>query len=89
MSEENKMFNDQCPSHHWRTELPNIVEDILKDPYHFRVYMHIKRRAGDKGGCIESREKMAEACGMSARKLDCSRLHFYNHKGFCINKEQG
>lgn len=62
-------FREEAPSHHWRTEIPNIVEDVLIDPYEFRVYMHIKRRAGDGGTCFESNQSMADKCGMGKRKL--------------------
>jgi len=69
MSGSQNQFHDENPSHKWRTEIPNIVEDFLTDPFEFRIYLHIKRRAGDGGNCTESSKKMAAACGMSLRKL--------------------
>lgn len=62
-------IREERPSHFYRTELPNIVEDILTDPYEFRVYMHFKRKAGDKGYCSSTNLTIAESCGMSKGKF--------------------
>lgn len=47
------------------------LDDYGLDIYEFRVYGHITRRTGGRidGQAFASVEKMAEACGMSPRKL--------------------
>ena len=49
----------------YRTEIPNIVDDMGLSVYAFRLYVHLKRVAGDSGRCFQGRRKMAEVCGMS------------------------
>ncbi|MEN8236113.1 MAG: hypothetical protein ABFQ95_00970 [Pseudomonadota bacterium] len=66
---ENIKIVDEGNLRQYRTEIPNIVEEYLSDPYEFRVYCHLKRRAGDSGACTESRSKMAKKCGMGIEKL--------------------
>ena len=47
------------------------LDEYGLDPYEFRVYGHITRRTGGrvKGTAFSSVKKMAQACGMSTRKL--------------------
>lgn len=61
--------------HSFRTEIPNIIFDLGLDPYAFRVYVEIKRIAGDRGGSFASNAKLAERCNMSERKLiECKSI---------------
>jgi hypothetical protein len=53
------------PSHKYRTEIPNIIDDMDLSPYAFRLYVHIKRRAGDHGVCFENSSNLAKSCHMS------------------------
>jgi hypothetical protein len=50
----------------WRTEIPNIIDDWGLDVYSFRLYVHLKRVAGDNGDCFQSTDSLAAACCMSA-----------------------
>lgn len=54
-------------SHNFRTELPNLIDDLGLSVYAHRLYTHIKRRAGadDKGACTAGLRGMAKSCGMS------------------------
>jgi len=47
--------------------IPHIVDDYSLSLHAFRLYAHIKRRAGEEegGACFESSENMARHCGMS------------------------
>lgn len=47
------------------------LDEYGLDPYEFRVYGHITRRTGgrENGVAFSSVKKMADACGMSTRKL--------------------
>lgn len=53
----------------FRTEIPNIVDDMDLDPYSFRLYVHLKRVAGDSGQCWQSTKTLAKACRMSAGEV--------------------
>lgn len=54
----------------YRTELPNLIDDSDLSVYAYRLYGHIKRRAGANGGrCYEGARKMAEHCKMSVGKV--------------------
>ena len=55
--------------HKYRTEMPNIIDDLELDPYEFRLYNKYKRIAGDQGMCIKSNKNLAKECKMSVRKL--------------------
>jgi hypothetical protein len=54
-------------SHKFRTELPNLIDDLGLSVYAHRLYTHIKRRAGEgeKGACTAGLRGMAKSCGMS------------------------
>lgn len=55
--------------HKYRTEMPNIIDELELDPYEFRLYNKYKRIAGDQGMCIKSSKNLAAECKMSVRKL--------------------
>ena len=46
--------------------LPNLIDDMNLDPYAFRLYVHLRRVAGEKGACWQSTDTLAETCNMSA-----------------------
>lgn len=54
-------------SHKFRTELPNLIDDLGLSVYAHRLYTHVKRRAGadDNGSCTAGLRGMAKSCGMS------------------------
>jgi len=49
----------------WFTMLPNIVDDMGLDPYAFRLYVHLRRVAGEHGACWQSTETLKDLCKMS------------------------
>jgi hypothetical protein len=51
----------------YRIELPNLLDDLALSVYAFRLYAHIKRRAGaaPRGVCNEGLRGMARHCKMS------------------------
>jgi hypothetical protein len=55
--------------HKYRTEMPNIIDELELDLYEFRLYNKYKRIAGDQGMCIKSSRNLAAECKMSVRKL--------------------
>ncbi|GAF99333.1 unnamed protein product, partial [marine sediment metagenome] len=36
------------------TMMPNIIDDMGLDPYAFRLYVHLRRVAGENGACWQS-----------------------------------
>jgi hypothetical protein len=54
----------------YRIELPNTLDDSDLSVYAFRLYAHLKRRAGANGGaCFEGTRRMAAHCRMSVGKI--------------------
>lgn len=50
----------------YRTELPNLIDDLDLSPTAYRLYGHYKRRAGAAGGeCTEGLRGIAKHCKMS------------------------
>ena len=59
----------------YRTEIPNLIDDINLSVYAFRLYVHLKRVAGasNEGACWQSTRTLATHCGMSASKVSESK----------------
>lgn len=52
-------------SHKYRIETPNVVDDMDLSVYAFRLYVRVKRVAGDRGYCREGTRELAQHCKMS------------------------
>lgn len=48
------------------TIIPNLVDDLELTPYAFRLYVHLRRVAGEDGKCWQSTQTLGKACRMSA-----------------------
>ena len=55
--------------HNYRTEIPNIIEELGLCPFEYRLYCHYKKVAGDRGSCFETNAKTAEICNMSVTSV--------------------
>lgn len=55
--------------HDYRTEIPNIIFEMKLDPYEMTTYCHLKKAAGDHGGCWKSSKTLCEDMGISHPKL--------------------
>jgi Helix-turn-helix domain len=44
---------------------PNIVDDLPLSPFAFRLYVHVRRVAGERGACWQSSRTLAARCRMS------------------------
>lgn len=55
----------------YRTEIPNLIDDMDLSVYAFRLYVHLKRVAGatEHGVCWQSTRTLADHCGMSVGKV--------------------
>lgn len=69
LDDEHLLVEEEVPDHFFRTEIPNIVDDMGLDPIQFRVYCKLKRIAGDAGKCWKCLKKLAAECAISERKL--------------------
>jgi len=67
MSEE--YIRDAGSERKYWTQLPNKIDDDNLDPYEFRLYVHLKRVAGDSGQCWQNTQTLASHCRMSAGKV--------------------
>jgi hypothetical protein len=56
---------DKSNDRRYFTVVPNIVDDSDLDPFAFRLYVHLKRVAGETGRCTQSTSTLATACKMS------------------------
>lgn len=63
------------------TSIPNVIDDWGLDPYAFRLYVRIKRRAGDNGGaCWESTRSLAKSLKMSVGMVSKAKREL-QHQG--------
>ena len=53
----------------YRTEIPNIIDDADLSVYAFRLYVHLKRVAGDSGMCWKGERTLADDCKISRGKV--------------------
>jgi len=59
--------------------IPSNLDDYGLDPFEFRLYCHIARRAGAQGSCWEGVQKMAKVCAMD-RKTVMAKLESLEQK---------
>jgi DNA-binding MarR family transcriptional regulator len=61
------------PLHTYRTEIPNLIDEMGLSPFEIALYVHVKRRAGDSGVCNENSRELAEATRMSAGQVSAAK----------------
>jgi hypothetical protein len=65
---ENKEFlvNLEHPEHKYYTRVPNMLDDDGRlTPTEFRLYVHLKRVAGEEGRCFQTTRTLAQKTNMS------------------------
>lgn len=62
---DENLINEQTPDRKYFTIIPNIVDDLNLSAAAFRLYVHLKRVAGESGKCWQSTTTLAEHCGLS------------------------
>ena len=62
-------LQDQTNDRRYFTILPNMLDDSELSPYAVRLYLRIKRRAGEDGKCWENSRHLAEGCRMSRSQV--------------------
>lgn len=66
MSDSEEIFvQDNSSLHKYRTEIPNIIEDLDLDPYAYRLYCYYKKVAGDYGKCTQKKSTISKETRMS------------------------
>jgi hypothetical protein len=63
----------QTPDRRYYTIIPNMLDDLGLSPYAIRLYLRLKRRAGDNGKCFENSQHLAEGCRMSKTQISRSK----------------
>lgn len=49
--------------------IPNMIDDMGLSPYAVRLYLRIRRRAGESGACWENTQNLATGCRMAAGSI--------------------
>jgi hypothetical protein len=65
MESQEFQVKDNSSLHKYRTEIPNIIEDLNLDPYAYRLYCYYKKVAGDSGSCYQRKRIIEEKTKMS------------------------
>jgi hypothetical protein len=60
---------DSSHDHKWFTAIPNIIDDMDLSSYGVRLYLRLKRRAGENGRCWENTRNLAKGCKMSLSQV--------------------
>lgn len=59
-------------------QVPNLIDDMNLSPYAVRLYLRLKRVAGEKGECWQSVRTLAKACKMSVGTVTNARRELFN-----------
>jgi hypothetical protein len=70
----------------WFTMMPNMIDDLSLDVYTFRLYMHLRRVAGENGICFQSTSTMEKWCKMSRHMVIESKKRLVEAKLITIKK---
>lgn len=68
MSDKGYAIQDESPVSFF-TMIPHLVDDSDISPYAIRLYLHLKRVAGENGRCWQSQDTLEKACRMSNRTI--------------------
>jgi len=60
------------------TMIPNMVDDADLSAYAFRLYVHLKRVAGETVQCWQSQDSLEKACRMSNRTIVKAKRELIN-----------
>lgn len=71
------------------TMIPNLIDDMALDPYAFRLYVHLRRVAGEQGACWQSTRTLASACRMSTGKVSAAKKALLDEGLIILEKRAG
>jgi hypothetical protein len=81
--EDKFLIQDEAPKRKYYTQIPHMIDDADLSPHAVRLYIHLKRIAGDDGGCWQTTEDLAKSCHMSRPTVIRSKREL-KVKGFII-----
>jgi hypothetical protein len=85
----NNQIQDDAASRKYFTLLPNLIDDLGLSVYAFRLYVHLKRVAGDGGKSWQSARTLAKHCKMSVGKVSQAKGELLERELIKITKEPG
>jgi len=74
-------------SHENRIEIPNSVDDLGLPANPLRIYIHIKRVAGDNGKCWKSQDSIASQCKLSTKTVIDAKRKLEKYGLISIDKQ--
>lgn len=69
---------DEGQERKYFTMVPHLIDDSLLSPYAVRLYLRLKRRAGEGGKCWETTANLANACCMSPSTVSRAKRELEN-----------
>ena len=63
------MVQEEVNERKYWIQIPNLIDELELSPYAVRLYLRLKRRAGENGSCYESSSNLAKGCKMSTHKI--------------------
>lgn len=73
----------------YRTEIPNIIDDMHLSPHAYRLYGHLKRVAGAGGGsCWQNTETLSKACDMATGMISKAKAELVKAGLIVIDKKR-
>jgi hypothetical protein len=90
MNDEMNTITDASRLRRYRIELPNIIDDFGLSVHAFRLYVHILRVAGARGGtCTQSTRTLVKKCKMSLGKVSEAKRELQEAGLIAIEKKIG
>lgn len=73
----------------WGAFIPSFLDDFGLDPFEFRLYSHIARRAGNGGKCWEKIDNIASVCRMERKTAYRAFKFLEEHKLLSVERRIG
>jgi len=70
------------------TQIPNMIDDLSLSVYAVRLYLRIKRRAGDNGVCFESTDNLSKGCNMAKGTISKAKKELVDAGLISIEKKK-
>lgn len=80
------MVIDEGDLKKYRTEIPNLIDDLDMSVYAFRLYVHLKRVAGEGGKSFQGTRTLAEHCHMSMGSISKAKTELVDLDLIAIEK---
>lgn len=74
------LIKDEGDLRKYFIQIPNSIDDSDLTVYEFRLYVHLKRVAGDEGKCYQSTQTLAKSCMMSTAAVSRAKKRLAEKK---------